>query len=179
MKIKVLLFLGILFITACYIGCSLESSYGEQLTAALQKSKQAERDLLKIDLKDWKELYIVTSDLKLKMINQHKNDTLSIELGVALDAILVANQRLHGLGVDKVSCKMANLQLAKRLNELLVDIQSGAGNRASYYKHVTRELEETEKISTHAKTLLERFAAAKQAIAQFKPVLDLYLTKNK
>lgn len=178
MKIKVVLFLGILLITSCYIGCSMESSYGEKLTAALVKSKQAERDLLKIDLDRWKELYIVTSDLKLKMINQHKDDTLSIELGVALDAILVANQRLYGLGVDKLNCKIANIQLAKRLNELLVDIQTGAGSRSSYYKHVTRELEETEKISSHAKILLERFAAAKQAIAQFKPVLDLYIAKK-
>lgn len=158
---------------------SAESSYGVQIEEALKATKEAKKDLLNVSTREVKDLYEVTSDLKEEIKRRINGDTLSASLGVAIDAILVSQQRLFGLKIDHDRCSIENKKLQRRLERLNEDIQSGAGDRSLYFKYVSKETKLAKVIRKQAMDIRKRFETARQTIREFKPELDKYISKTK
>jgi len=178
MKVVLLAIMGCLFCMLTSCG-SAESSYGEDIEQAILLTKETKKDLLKVSIRDVEDLYKVTADLKEDIKKRISGDTLSANLGIAIDALLVSEQRLFGLKVDHDKCSFENRNLQKRLKQLNEDIQNGAGDRSLYFKYVSKEIKLAKVIRKQAENLRKRFDTARQTIQEFKPDLEKFITTTK
>lgn len=98
----------------------------------------------------------------------NSSDTLTPESMGLLDAFNVAYFNTKQLVRERNECFEANKALRKRLDELLLDLEQGNGNRAEYCANIQHEKEELTIIESHAKDIHRRFEELKAAVIQLE-----------
>ncbi|MDF3027873.1 MAG: hypothetical protein K0S23_2180 [Fluviicola sp.] len=102
------------------------------------------------------------------------NDTLDIETAKEIDGFIQAYRATDFFTTEVRQLRKANMEQRERLQKLQSDIETGAGDRSTYYEHVQLERKEAGQIRAHSLILEKQFIDFKQSYEQFKPTFERF-----
>jgi hypothetical protein len=102
------------------------------------------------------------------------NDTLDIETAKEIDGFIQAYRATDFFTTEIRQLRKANTEQQERLQKLQSDIETGAGDRSTYYEHVQLERKEAGQIRAHSLILEKQFIDFKQSYEQFKPTFERF-----
>ena len=148
--------------------------YQQKTEQLLADCDSVEAELNKIDTAD---LTTKLQDARMNLVDLKANlktDTLDLETARGLDKFVRAYKLCKTAKVDWVQAKTANDSLKVRLEILLEDIKTGAGDRSDYAIAVKNESRELEAIRHHGFYLDSLLHEMDLASVQFKPIEESF-----